>query len=81
MRTFADLADLVAALGMAPRVERWRAPMSLADEDPDTVTAFIRTRLCLPPDRDEDVVRAIERHGLPSQREAAAVWWDTSTPG
>jgi hypothetical protein len=37
---------------------------------------FTRTRLCLPVERDADVVEALRELGDAPTREMATIWWD-----
>jgi hypothetical protein len=43
---------------------------------PDELVAFIRRRLCLPADRDEEIAELVRHHGRPAVRQVATLWWD-----
>lgn len=69
--------DAVAALrelGLAVELERWDEP-SPWRRFGDEITAFVRRRLCLGPDRDPDIRAALEEVGLPDHRPVATLWW------
>lgn len=60
-----------------PRVERWSRPPRTPRIDTAGYVAFVRTRLCLTPDRDAEVVAALEQLGPPEGlAELVTVWWD-----
>ena len=83
----ADLAvEAVGELGIAVRREdEARVPRSGGFEGRDDAIAFIRRRLCLPADRDGELVEAlggrlVERDGLwaagPLEHRIVTMWWD-----
>ena len=46
----------------------------------DDAVAMVRTRLCLPSSRDDDVRAALDAVPPPRDEEANAVWWDVRPP-
>lgn len=71
-----DALDVLRECGFPAHVERWTAPFSLSDADPDLLVRFVRRSLCLPPARDEDIRAALSHIPPPSVREMATIWWD-----
>lgn len=74
--TVEDAIAVLRELGVEPSVEPWETPFRLAEADPEQRVAFVRKRLCLGPDRDEDIAAALERAPMPSSRELVTLWWD-----
>jgi hypothetical protein len=78
-----DAAAVLREIGIDPHVERWRrGPRppypSLAD-----LVAITRRRLCLPPERDDEVAAALIEFGVDpdhprdlSADEVVTLWWD-----
>lgn len=71
-------ADLAAAVlreaGLDVAVDRWQRRPHRGDRA--TTVAFVRRRLCLPPERDPEVDAALPEGYEFSQREVATLWWD-----
>ena len=72
--TVDDALVVIRELGLDVRIERWRTELWAAG-DPALVES-VRRSLCLPADRDADVVRALERHPPPADRTHVTIWWD-----
>ncbi len=70
-------ADAVAVLreeGIVPHEERWRDPEP--DSDPaDSLVESTRRRLCLPPERRDDVADAVRAQPLERLRRVT-LWWE-----
>jgi hypothetical protein len=70
----ADLAvEVISETGVAVREERWERPprtMPVAER-----VAITRRRLCLTPDRDEEVAAAIDALAPPAPRQVRTLWW------
>jgi len=73
-----DLAAICVALGFDVHTEIWqdvtwgrRVFLGEAER-----ARFTRTRLCLPVERDADVVEALRELGDAPTREMATIWWD-----
>lgn len=74
--TIDDLLAALGELGVQPQVTRWSQP-SPWHADGSDVVAFVRRRLCLSADRDDDVRAALAAEGVPAAREITTVWWPT----
>ena len=73
--------DAVAAIretGIDPKVEIWPRPMTFHAGSVEERIATVRVDLCLPPERDADIARALAEHPPPEARNIATIWWDTS---
>jgi SAM-dependent methyltransferase len=80
-----DLEEALRELGLGPGREDWILPR-LGHETREASVAAARRRLCLTPDRDEEVAAALGDRlweaggkwgiGPPEQR-AVTLWWDT----
>jgi SAM-dependent methyltransferase len=77
--TALDAVEVIAELGISPRVERW-----LPESDPDPMpfearVSLARRRLCLPPGREPEVAAALAE--LPAERVGrVTIWWDSRMP-
>jgi len=76
--TDADLLRIALALGFDAHLDRWvdqtwASRVARTDLEP---VADVRTRLCLPADRDDDVAAALRDLPEPATREVATLWWD-----
>lgn len=78
--TLDDALAVLAEAGIQASVDTWTEPTMWASAPVDELVAMVRTRLCLPEDRDGDVRRAVEAVPPPREREANAVWWDVRPP-
>jgi hypothetical protein len=79
-----DLLGIVRAMGIPARAERWRHPGGRDYESFAELADVTRRRLCLPPERDEEVRRALVESGISPDapmeaasagRESVAIWW------
>jgi hypothetical protein len=70
------VAVVEEVLGVTPTVERFRRTPRKATLDSGQYVAFVRTRLCLPADRDADVSAALTNMDTLSNDELVTVWWD-----
>jgi hypothetical protein len=57
-------------------VERWRKAMVQADLPREELITLVRVELCLPPERDPDIARALDDHPPPHDRDVVTMWWD-----
>jgi len=80
-----DLLEILAGLGITAEHERWRRPGGADYESFAELTDVTRRRLCLPPDRADDVAAALRESGVDpdhpvdlgtSGREVVTIWWD-----
>lgn len=75
--------DAIAVLeeaGLAVGVERFTAPPR-PGVGADQWVAFVRKRLCLPPDRDPEIAALMDAGATePVSRATTTLWWDGSAP-
>lgn len=82
-----DFLTVLRELGIRPSEERWTSPWQGGFGRREDLVAWTRRRLCLTPDRDEEVWEAIRdrvvvrggAYGFPARREVT-VWWEGSAP-
>lgn len=75
----AELArDVIVEAGLDARLEVWddSSTRGLLNLDPAARVAFVRTRLCLPAERDPEIADALAEVPLDTTRQVATVWWD-----
>ncbi|HEX6537948.1 MAG TPA: methyltransferase domain-containing protein [Candidatus Dormibacteraeota bacterium] len=86
--TASDAIDVIRACGFAPHFDEWkRRELLIAAEDLPELVASMRRYLCLTPDRDPEIERALAGHlvrrdgqvGLPALP-VVTVWWDAPHP-
>lgn len=76
-----DLAVAVLSeAGLGVGVDRWEAPARWSAAPRAELVAFIRRRLCLPPDRDADVEAALDPDFELAPRQLATLWWSGTAP-
>jgi SAM-dependent methyltransferase len=71
-----DALALLAELDLSPRHERWARTYSLQDTPVDDRIAFLRERLGLGPERDDELHALVRELGIPQRREVITAWWD-----
>ena len=85
-----DLLDILAAMGIQASSERWERPGGADYGSFAELTDVTRRRLCLPPERADEVARALVATGTDpeqptdlatSRREMVTVWWAGSAAG
>jgi len=72
-----DALAVFADLGADVRHERWSRPVSLRGEPLAAQVAFVRERLALGPDRDDEIGDLVGEIGIPDRREVITAWWAT----
>ncbi len=76
--TAADALAVLVEAGIPARMDEWqdvsRRGMQVLTRDERT--AFVRTRLCLRPDRDAEIAEALDELDLDSPRSVATLWWN-----
>lgn len=77
--TVDDAVAVLAEAGIRAERTSWTEPTLWAFANREDAVAMVRTRLCLPADRDDDVRDALDEVPPPREREAVALWWDIST--
>lgn len=70
-----DALAVLAEAGIDARSERDVRPGWDPEPTPERI-AFLARRLCLAPDRSDEVEEALKRHPLPAERETVTIWWD-----
>ncbi len=73
----ADFVSVLAELGIAPVIWRWDRPPYIQTVDPSAYVAWVRRRLCLPYEREPEVVALLAAQPL-GPVPVATVWWDTA---
>jgi len=80
-----DFLAILYAMGIPALAERWQRPGGPDYESFAELTDVTRRRLCLPPERADEVGRALEESGVDprqpvdlgsSGREVVTIWWD-----
>jgi len=75
--TSEDLVEVLNEIGIKAHVQNWAGQMrDRVDIDQDA--EFMRIRLCLPPERLQEVREYVLANPLPRQREIATIWWDVT---
>ena len=83
--TAADLVRILTEMGLRPGHETWRRPGGPDYASFEELADVTRRRLCLPPERADDVAAALVDSGIDpgrpvdlgsSGREVATIWWD-----
>ena len=74
--TWEDAVAVAQELGVDVQVELSPRPsMSASATDPVHAVPFIRRRLCLPADRDEEIAAWLEAHPVRNPPTVATLWW------
>lgn len=69
------VAVLADELGLEVDAERWEGPSRLALGSRDDLVAFLRRRLCLPPERDDELRAVLDAHPPRTQRDLVTLAW------
>jgi hypothetical protein len=67
---------VVRELGLDARIERFERPSLWDGADIEDRVAFARRRLCVGPERDQEIAAWLAA-SLPAPRQLATIWWDT----
>jgi hypothetical protein len=70
--TAEDAAAILSDLGLEVGLEEFDGPMRWQNHQHDDVVAFMRKRLCLPPERDPEVATLLPP---PVARPHVVLWW------
>ena len=85
--TAADAIAVLVALGLDPAWERWQRPVTLDGTSYQELVASTCRRLCLPPERADEVAQALRDLGVdpvhapylgPATRDLVTIWWHGS---
>jgi SAM-dependent methyltransferase len=71
-----DALAVIRGLGFDVHQERWSRAYQMIGESTDRQLGRIARRLCLPPDRYDDLRAAIAENPPPRQRAVVTAWWD-----
>ncbi|HET6664558.1 MAG TPA: class I SAM-dependent methyltransferase [Acidimicrobiales bacterium] len=75
-RPTADDAILVLArLGLDVHQQRWQRPVQMIGENEADAVARIARRLCLAPDRHDELAQVLARTPPPTTRDVVTLWW------
>ena len=81
----ADLLAILAAMGISAGHDHWLRPGGADYDSFEELTDVTRRRLCLPPERADEVAQALGESGIDPQhpvdlgssgREVFTIWWD-----
>jgi SAM-dependent methyltransferase len=70
-----DAVAVLTRLGLDVHQRRWRRPVQMIGETDDDATARIARRLCLSPDRHDELARVVARTPPPTTRDVVTLWW------
>lgn len=70
-----DLINVLEEMGIKAEIEYFEGEI-LLDKKVDGANGFIRRRLCLPEERQDELDAFIAEHPLPERRQLAVIWWD-----
>jgi len=80
--TAQQAVDVLREAGLPVREQAWDSPEDREAALPfDARVRFTRIRLCLPPERDPEIARALREAGPQAPRRLVALWWDTGRSG
>lgn len=76
--TAQDALAVLNEAGLAARLQLWQDDSfaGRAQLTPEERARFTRIRLCLPPEREPELLTFLERSGPEPAREQATIWWD-----
>jgi SAM-dependent methyltransferase len=70
-----DLMAVLLEMGITPEIKYFSAEMR-NEKNLEDAAKFMRIRLCLPVDREDEVRDFFAKHGAPATRELAVIYWD-----
>jgi hypothetical protein len=73
--TAADAVAVLAELGYNVRQERWRRHYQMIGETGEHALARIARRLCLSPDRQDELRELLAATPPPADRDVVTLWW------
>lgn len=71
-----DAVAVLEDLGLAVSVEHWTAASLLSRLPDDEMLGFVVQRLCVGPERADEVRAALAAMSPPQEQRAATLWWD-----
>ena len=69
------LIRVLEELGFTPHLELWNGEMRQAGSL-ENLAHYSRIRLCLPEEREPEVLEFLQGQNQPSERNLATIWWD-----
>jgi Methyltransferase domain len=73
-----DAITVLEAQGLAVQWERWSRPIQMIGETGDDQLSRIARRLCLGPDRHDELRSALDTTPPPTERGVVTLWWAPS---
>ena len=73
--TAADAVAVLAELGLDVHEERWSRPVQMIGETGEESHARIARRLCLPPERHDELRALLAVTPAPAVRDVVTLWW------
>jgi hypothetical protein len=73
--TLADAVAVAGEVGIAVETETWDEPFDRSAQAHESRLDFLRRRLCLDHDRDDELEAALADFDMPAVRPVATVWW------
>ncbi|MFM1825486.1 MAG: hypothetical protein RLZZ37_121 [Actinomycetota bacterium] len=70
-----DFFKILENLGLDPKMRRWQGEMR-SGIDNDLAAKFLRIRLCLPEERENEVKEFMAKNPESKIRDLATIWWD-----
>jgi SAM-dependent methyltransferase len=70
-----DAVAVLLELGLDVRQERWSRRYQMIGENGDQSLLRIARRLCLPPERHDELQRVLAQRPPPHDREVVTLWW------
>ncbi len=70
-----DLMAVLGDMGIDASMESWDGPMRV-EQDLQQAARFTRVRLCLPVEREDEVLEYLRANPPAVHRELATIWWD-----
>jgi len=74
--TATDAVAVLREAGINPREERWRRPPGAVDADDADLVEMTRRRLCLPPERRDEVAEALRAQPAGGGTDLVTLWWE-----
>ncbi|MHB1783942.1 MAG: class I SAM-dependent methyltransferase [Acidimicrobiales bacterium] len=71
-----DAVAVLVALGLAPQLRRWTRVVQMIGETGPGGLSKIARRLCIGPDRYDELRRIVAEMPPPARRDVVTVWWD-----
>ena len=72
-----DLVAVLTELGFAANLELWSGPMR-SESSIEQLAHYSRIRLCLPTEREGEVLEYLRTQPSQESRALATIWWDTN---